>query len=455
MTDAINYCYLISSVLFIIGLKKLSSPKSARFGNFLSSLGMLLGIIITLFNKEIISYSAIIICIIIGSLIGLIVSKKVQMTSMPEMVAILNGAGGGASLLVGFTVFINGNIDTFNAFTIFLAILIGGVTFSGSIIAWGKLSGKVKFIPSKSILFPTQKIINLILLLLIITSGIFITISPASAYNVVIFTIIASLVLGILSVIPIGGADMPVVISLLNSYSGLAGCAAGFVIENILLIVAGALVGASGIILTIIMCKSMNRSLINVLFSGFGSKKSSSKSFENQHFNTATVQDLYYVLEAAKNVVIVPGYGMAVAGAQHSVKELSKLLEKNGTDVKFAIHPVAGRMPGHMNVLLAEADVPYDELFELDEINPSMENVDVCLIIGANDVVNTSARDDKNSPIYGMPIIEADRAKNVYIFKRSMKPGFAGIENPLFYKPNASLVFGDAKASLQALISEF
>ncbi|NGX53080.1 MAG: NAD(P) transhydrogenase subunit beta [Candidatus Anoxychlamydiales bacterium] len=450
---SINFSYLISAIFFVFGLKLLGSPSSAQKGNLISAIGMLIAILATLISKQIIDYTWIIVGIIVGSLIGVIAAKKVLMTSMPQMVALLNGLGGLASLLVGWAIFYNNfQVDGFTASTIFLSILIGGITFTGSMIAYAKLT--YKFI-SKPILYSGQMIINSIVLIAIIVLGIIFSIYPATSYDFLIYIIIGSLILGILSVIPIGGADMPVVISLLNSYSGLAACASGFVIKNNVLIVSGALVGASGIILTTIMCKAMNRSITNVLFSGFGAVKAKAKEGEKKEAKSLSAKDAYFVLEAAQSVVIVPGYGLAVANAQHVVKELSDLLEENGTDVKFAIHPVAGRMPGHMNVLLAEADVSYDKLVEMDDINRTIDTVDVCMVIGANDVVNTSARDDKDSPIFGMPIIEVDKAKNVFILKRSMASGFAGIDNPLFYKENSSMIFGDAKKTISQIVEEF
>jgi len=449
----INFSYLIASIFFIFGLKLLSSLKKAKLGNFISAIGMLIAIIATLISKQIIDYTWIIIGITIGTIIGIISAKKVLMTNMPQMVAILNGFGGLASLLVGWSVYYNKfDIDSFSASTIFLSILIGGITFTGSVIAWAKLSEKIS---GKSLLFTGQMFINSAVFLTLIILGIIFSIYPATNYSLLIFIIIGSCLLGIFSVLPIGGADMPVVISLLNSYSGLAACCAGFVIQNNVLIVSGALVGASGIILTSIMCKAMNRPLSNVLFSGFGTIKISTEKKENKEAKSITPEDAYYVLEAAKSIVIVPGYGLAVAGAQHIVKELTALLEKNDANVKFAIHPVAGRMPGHMNVLLAEADISYDKLIEMDDINRIIDTIDICLVVGANDVVNISARDDKSSPLYGMPIIEVDKAKNVFVLKRSMASGFAGIDNPLFYKENTSMIFGDAKKTLTQIIDQF
>ncbi len=450
--NLINFSYLIASCLFIFGLKLLSSPKTARRGNFISAIGMLLAVTVTLLYQGIIDYKVIAAGLLIGSFIGVYSARKVEMTKMPEMVALLNGFGGLSSLLVGWAANITEPFSYLSNSTIFLSILIGGITFTGSIIAWAKLSEKL---PGRPLIFSFQKIINFALVVSLIACGVFFTIFEVNA-SYLYATIAGSLLLGILLVIPIGGADMPVVISLLNSYSGLAACAAGFVIKNNILIVSGALVGASGIILTSIMCKAMNRSLKNVLFSGFGSAKTSKgSSQELGEVKSMTSQDAYHVLEAAKSIVIVPGYGLAVAQAQHIVKEFSELLQKNGAEVKYAIHSVAGRMPGHMNVLLAEAGVSYDLLAETDDVNPIMNSVDVCLVIGANDVVNPAAIEDKDSVIYGMPIIEAHHAKNVFILKRSMGSGFAGIVNPLFYKDNSTMIFGDAKKTLQELVSEF
>jgi NAD(P) transhydrogenase subunit beta len=368
---------------------------------------------------------------------------------MPEMVALFNGFGGMASLLVGWAA-LSPEAGTFTLVTIILSILIGGMTFTGSLIAYGKLS---ETIGSGAVQFSGQQVVNSLIVLGILGGSVMFCMNPGN--DLWLFVVIGlALVFGIMAVIPIGGADMPVVISLLNSYSGLAACAAGFAVDNNILIVAGALVGASGIILTQIMCKAMNRSLSNVLFSGFGSGKQDTTEVEGE-IKPISVDDAYYVLEAASNVAIIPGYGMAVAQAQHVVKELTELLEQNGAEVNFGIHPVAGRMPGHMNVLLAEADVPYDQLLEMDDINPRMENVDVAIVIGANDVVNPAARENEGSPIYGMPVINVDNARTVFVLKRSMASGFAGIENPLFYKDNTRMLFGDAKESIGGLIREF
>jgi len=449
----VNVAYIAASILFIVGLKMLGSPDTARRGNLLSSTGMLLAILVTLADQSIIDFTWILVGLISGGIIGYLAATRVQMTSMPEMVAIFNGFGGIASLLVGSAEFIRGSDYLF---PIFLTVLIGGVTFTGSLVAYGKLS---EILGGRPTLYKGQQIVNSILLLLIAATGIemiFLQQIFIASETLLILCGLA-MVLGILFVIPIGGADMPVVIALLNSFSGLAACAAGFVIENNVLIVAGALVGASGLILTNIMCKAMNRSLANVLFSGFGSvsEDTSSSSVEQGEVKPISSSDAYLILEAASSVLIVPGYGMAVAQAQHAVRELGELLESNGAEVKYAIHPVAGRMPGHMNVLLAEANVSYDVLVEPDDVNPIMETVDVCMVIGANDVVNPDAKDNEGSPIYGMPIIEVDNSKTVFILKRSMASGFAGIQNPLFFKQNSRMLFGDAKETVSELVAEF
>ena len=446
----IHIAYLVSATLFIYGLKELGSPATARRGNLISSVGMFIAVVVTLFDKNIIEFQWVILGIVIGAIVGAIAARIVAMTQMPEMVAIFNGFGGLASLLVGWAALFGERISAFIAVTIFLSILIGGVTFTGSIVAWGKLSEKMT---SRAIIFNGQKIVNAVLMLAIIVFGVLFCIEPTN-FNYLYAVIALSFVFGVMFVIPIGGGDMPVVISLLNSYSGLAACAAGFAVDNILLIVAGSLVGASGIILTNIMCKAMNRSLSNVLFSGFGSAKSSAAQIEGT-VKPIVAEDAFYILEAASSVLVVPGYGMAVAQAQHVVKELQQLLEKNDTEVVYGVHPVAGRMPGHMNVLLAEADVSYDVLMEMDEVNPRMEHFDVAIVIGANDVVNPAAREDETSPLFGMPIINTDFAKTVFVLKRSMASGFAGVENPLFFKENTRMLFGDAKQSISQIVREF
>jgi len=448
----INFAYVISAALFIFGLKMLSSPATARRGNLVSAVGMLIAIVITLLAQGL-DFKWILIGVVIGSAIGLVTALKVEMTAMPEMVALFNGFGGIASLLLAWSEYHqHPELSIFIGIVASLTAFIGGVTFSGSMVAFGKLSEKI---PSKAVVFSGQHLINGAILVVALLATALFAANAQSLYWVFILIVIISLIFGVTSVIPIGGADMPVVISLLNSYSGLAACAAGFVISNNILIVAGALVGASGIILTKIMCKAMNRSLANVLFSGFGAKTQAAGSGPQGEIRPASAEDVYYILEAADTVAFVPGYGLAVAQAQHVTRELGDLLEANGTEVMYAIHPVAGRMPGHMNVLLAEANVPYDQLIEMDDINPRMDAVDVCVVIGANDVVNPAALNDKGSSIYGMPIIETFRAKTVIVLKRSMNPGFAGIQNALFFGENTRMYFGDAKASIQALISEF
>jgi len=449
-----NLAYIVSAILFIFGLKMLGSPATARKGNGLSAVGMLIAVVAGLTDQGIVSYEFIVIGLIVGALLGSVSARLVEMTSMPEMVALFNGSGGAASLLVGWAALYGGGdaapVSTFIAVTVILAILIGGVTVTGSLLAYGKLSERIG---SGAIVFTGQRVVNSLLLAGLIGSSVMLAMDPSPDSTWFYAVLVLSLLLGVMAVIPIGGADMPVVISLLNSYSGIAACAAGFAIGNNILIVAGALVGASGMILTNIMCKAMNRSLSNVLFSGFGAVKQG-KAIEGE-VKPISVQDAYYILEAAGNVCFVPGYGMAVAQAQHVVKELGELLEKNGCEVTYAIHPVAGRMPGHMNVLLAEADVPYEQLLEMDEINPRIEQVDVAIVIGANDVVNPSARNDPDSPIYGMPIINVDNAKTVFVLKRSMASGFSGVDNPLFFNENTRMLFGDAKTSIGGVVSEF
>lgn len=453
MTFLAELIYIIAAVLFVVGLKRMNKPATARRGNLMSSVGMFLAIVGTLIHFQVLAPEYIVIGMIIGSAVGIILARVVKMTEMPQMVALLNGYGGLASLLVGWAEYHkNPSADLYTAVTTFLTVVVGGLTFSGSVIAWAKLK---EVMTGKPILFPGQQIVNAAVLLSVVLGGIIFSIDPANNYPIFIGLMAIGLILGVTSVIPIGGADMPVVISLLNSYSGIAGCLAGFVIQNTVLIVTGSLVGASGIILTNIMCKAMNRSLANVLFSGFGSVTTQGKSEKKGEVKSLTAQDAYMVLESSGSVVFVPGYGLAVAQAQHACHELAALLQKNGTEVTFAIHPVAGRMPGHMNVLLAEANVSYDLLKEMDDVNPTIEQVDVAIVIGANDVVNPAAREDKTSPIYGMPIINVDKAKNVIVMKRSMAAGFAGIDNPLFYNENTKMLFGDAKAVLQELVSEF
>ncbi len=453
----VNLVYILASVLFIFGLKMLGSAETAKKGNLVSAIGMLIAVVVTLLDQNIVDYTWILIGITLGTVIGATAALRVKMTAMPEMVAIFNGFGGIASLLVGSSEYLVSDSSFSILIPIYLTVVIGGITFTGSFIAYSKLSGVITGNP---ILYKGQQWVNAILVLILLYLGIEMVASQdwllVEDWQLISSIIALAFLLGVLLVIPIGGADMPVVIALLNSYSGLAACAAGFVIQNNVLIVAGALVGASGLILTNIMCKAMNRSLANVLFSGFGSVTASSSSSEEQgEVRPITTEDAFLILEAASSVAIVPGYGMAVAQAQHAVRELGELLEANGTDVQYVIHPVAGRMPGHMNVLLAEANVSYDQLNEPDDVNPIIETIGVCIVIGANDVVNPAARDNPESPIYGMPINEVDRAVTTFVLKRSMASGFAGIENPLFFKTNTRMLFGDAKDSITALVSEF
>ncbi|HAQ49174.1 MAG: NAD(P)(+) transhydrogenase (Re/Si-specific) subunit beta [Glaciecola sp.] len=449
-TIFINIIYVISAALFIYGLKLLGHPSTARKGNRLSAIAMLIAIIVTLLDQHIVSYSWIIISVLAGSAVGVYVSKKVEMTGMPELVSLFNGVGGLASAAVAIAAMVGSDLTSGLATISVIALIIGAVTFSGSLIAWGKLSERIS---GKPIVFNQQAIANYALIGVTILFSALYVIYPSS--TLFICAVIAlALAIGVMVVLPIGGADMPVVISLLNSYSGLAACAAGFALENNLLIVAGALVGASGIILTNIMCKAMNRSLVNVLTSGFQEVVSMDIVVEGE-IKPISADDAFYVLEAAQSILVIPGYGMAVAQAQHAMKELQELLESNDAEVVYGIHPVAGRMPGHMNVLLAEADVSYDLLLEMDEVNQRMENFDVAIVIGANDVVNPAARELKGSPIYGMPVINADLAKNVFVIKRSMSSGFAGVDNPLFFKDNTRMIFGDAKEVLNNIVRQF
>lgn len=465
----VDFVYIIASALFVIGIKMLGSADTARKGNLLSSLGMLLAVCITLIDDGL-DLKWIAVGISVGSLIGVLAARLVKMTSMPEMVALFNGFGGLASLLVAWSEWTKINAlgassyfgsaaapASFTLTVVAIAALIGGITFTGSIQAWGKLSG---LMGSKAVLLPGQRFFSAATMALIVLAAalfggaIELQLDPQQMQMLFYGIALLALVAGILLVIPIGGGDMPVVIALLNSLSGLAAAAAGFVILNTVLIVAGCLVGCSGLILTVIMCKAMNRNLSNVLFSGFGATTGSKSSEVEGEMKAASVEDAYYVLEAASSVVIIPGYGMAVAQAQHVVKELAEILEENGTEVRFAIHPVAGRMPGHMNVLLAEADVPYEQLCEMDDINPLMPTVDVAIVIGANDVVNPAAADDPNSPIYGMPIINAHHANTVYALKRGQGAGFSGLVNKLYFLDKTRMLYGDAKATVSALVSQ-
>jgi len=449
--------YLVAAVLFVIGLKRLSSPVTARPGNLLSGVGMLLAIVVTLFERGIISFETIAAGMLVGSALGWWMARSVKMTSMPQMVALLNGFGGGSSLLVGGAEFLKaeftGSTPALDvAVTTQLSLLVGAVTLSGSLIAWAKLE---EVMTGKPITFPMQKAVNALTFVVIAGLATYQVATPAQVLWPFYAVIALSLLLGVLLVIPIGGADMPVVISLLNSYSGIAAAMTGFVIHNNLLIIAGALVGSSGIILSQIMCKAMNRSLANVLFGAFGGGTAGgTRSAEGLTVRQVSVEDAAVQLGYAQFVIVVPGYGLAVAQAQHAVRELADLIEKRGGEVKYAIHPVAGRMPGHMNVLLAEANVDYAKLSEMEQINDEFHRADVALVIGANDVVNPAARTDTSSPIYGMPILNADLAKSTIVLKRGMSAGFAGIENDLFYNANTAMLFGDAKQTLTRLVTE-
>jgi len=460
MTDAlIKLFYLLAAVMFIFGLKRLSSPATARSGNWLASLGMLIAIVVTLVFTEILSWREILIGMIVGSLVGAIFARTVKMTAMPQMVGLLNGFGGGASALVASAEYFRymsagGEIPINFGVAIQLSILVGTLTFTGSLVAVGKLQ---ELVTGKAVTYPLQKTLNALILVGTIGLAVWLMIepdNPMALYGV----LIGAGLLGITSVIPIGGADMPVVISLLNSYSGIAAAMTGFVINNEGLIISGALVGASGLILTNIMCRAMNRSLANVLFGAFGATVAEiggpDGSPGDLTVRSLTHEDAATMLAYARQVVFTPGYGLAVAQAQHEVRELADMLQDKGVQVKYAIHPVAGRMPGHMNVLLAEADVPYDQLYDMDQINPEFPQTDVSVVIGANDVVNPVARHDKSSPLYGMPILDVDKAAHCIVMKRSMRPGFAGVDNELFYQEKTSMLFGDAKDSFKKLIEE-
>lgn len=459
MNVIIQISYLVASILFIAGIKMLGRTKSARKGNVISATGMFIAILATVVQVEAISLIDILICVIIGSAIGLTIAFKVQMTKVPEMVALFNGFGGLASLAVALSDFWlntqerNLDVDMVTGISVALSVLIGGITFTGSIVAFMKLAGKIS---GRAIMFTGQHLLNLILLILSVAVTVF-ALTDFSNPNYMIILGVLSLILGVLVVIPIGGADMPVVISLLNSYSGMAACATGFVLNNNVLIVSGALVGASGIILTQIMCKAMNRSLANVLLGGFGQTSAGGGAQDSGSdivVKEVGVEEAAQIFDSVSSLIIVPGYGMAVAQAQHTIRELSELCEKNGVNVRFAIHPVAGRMPGHMNVLLAEANISYDKLIEMDEINDDFGNTDLVFVVGANDVVNPAAKTNPNSPIFGMPVLNVEKAQTVIVSKRSMGKGYAGIENELFGADNCLMLFGDAKQTITKLVGE-
>ncbi len=455
--NIVNLGYIIAAMFFIIGLKRLSSPGTARNGNRLASVGMLIAVLVTVLGNNILGWEWIITSILIASVIGFFSARKIQMTAMPQLVAIFNGLGGSASGLIAAgelynLIEANSEIAKDTTVTIMISTIIGSLTLTGSLIAFGKLQ---EIMPTRPLLLPARNILNIILILALIFSAIWLVIEPS--YTPFIIAAIIALILGILIVIPIGGADMPVVIALLNSYSGIAGSATGFVLENNILIISGSLVGASGLILTRIMTKAMNRSLANVMLGGFGVEDGTGGGGgeeETRPVKSIQPDDAATILGYSESVIIVPGYGLAVAQAQHQVRELADILKNRGISVKYAIHPVAGRMPGHMNVLLAEANVPYDELKDLDEINSEFQRTDVAIVIGANDVTNPTARTDTSSPIYGMPILNVDQAQSVIMMKRSMSSGFAGVQNELFFLDKTMMLFGDAKDSVENIVKE-
>lgn len=442
----VDIAYLIAASLFVLGIKGLTKPKTAVRGNQMAAAGMLIACVVTLLHKNVLSYEVIIAGVLIGGIVGAIMAVKVQMTSMPQMIALLNGFGGGASFAVASAEFFKGVSGPVEVISTGAAILIGAVTLTGSLVAFAKLQ---ELIDGQPIGFPGMKVVNALLLVGSIVGIGYLVIEPGNE-QVFWALAVAAALLGLLLVLPIGGADMPVVIALLNSYSGVAASAAGFVMGNSALIITGSLVGASGLILTQIMCKAMNRSLTNVLFGVMaeaGEKIDADEIYQGK-VKSSSSDEIAMILETAQRVVIVPGFGMAMAQAQHAVRDLADVLEQRGVDVEYAIHPVAGRMPGHMNVLLAEAEVSYDKLKDMDTINPTFEQTDVAIVIGANDVTNPMAREDKGSPIYGMPILNVDKAKTVVVVKRSLSAGFAGLPNPLFAKDNTLMLFGDGKKAI-------
>jgi len=448
--------YLVSAVLFVLSLKGLTHPSTARRGNYYGMAGMAIAIVATLLGTEVQSYGFIVAGVLAGAVIGAFLAARVAMTDMPQLVAALHSFVGMAAVLVAVGTFLNrqaaGTLNAVLMGELSAGIVIGAITFTGSVVAFAKLQGLVSGAPVR---FAGQHALNAAIAL--VTIGLAVHFAMTGSVISLIAMTLLSFVLGFTLIIPIGGADMPVIISMLNSYSGWAAAATGFTLGNNLLIIVGALVGFSGAILSYIMCKAMNRSIINVVFGGFGNESGAAESAgavaAQKGVKSAAVEDAVYWMEDANRVIIIPGYGMAVAQAQHALKEMMELLEERGVEVKFAIHPVAGRMPGHMNVLLAEADIPYDHVLEMDEINPEFASTDVALVVGANDVVNPAARTDKSSPIYGMPILDAGRARQVYFLKRSMRPGYSGVDNLLFYQDNTSLVFGDAKDTIEGMVT--
>jgi H+-translocating NAD(P) transhydrogenase subunit beta len=455
--NASNLLYLVTIVTFILALRFLSSPRRARLGNWLGAAGMAVAIVVTLAREGLEGYGLMAIAMAIGAVVGAVGARRVKMTAMPQMVALFNGVGGGAAALIALAEFHNlapepGRVGGDETVAILLSALIGSVSFAGSMVAFAKLQDLVS---GRPIVYPGQKLGNSLLLGLAVVLGVAIVFGPQKEWLLTL-VVVGALAFGVLFVLPIGGADMPVVISLLNACTGLAAAATGFVLHVNVLIVSGALVGASGTLLTILMGRAMNRSLANVLFGAFGqvaAGAAGADAADGRSVRSTTAEDVAVMLAYARRVVFVPGYGLAVAQAQHDVRALADLLEERGVEVKYGIHPVAGRMPGHMNVLLAEANVPYDQLYEMERINPELPQTDVAVILGANDVVNPAAREDPGSPIYGMPIIEVDRAGTVVVVKRSMSPGFAGIDNPLFYDAKTAMLFADAKHALETLIA--
>ena len=456
--NVINVAYLVAAALLILGIKQLSSPRTARSGNVVAAVGMAIALLFTLLDDDIDSYWLIAAGVAVGTVAGAVSARRVRMTAMPQMVALFNGVGGGAAALIAAAEFHRltpepGHVVEDAMGAILFSALIGSISFSGSLVAFAKLQ---ELLPGRPLVFRGQQVVNGLLFAALVAVGIAAGATEGGAWAVVLLA--GALLFGVLLVLPIGGADMPVVISLLNAFTGLAAASAGFVLENTALIIGGTLVGASGTLLTILMGRAMNRSLANVLFGAFGAVApaaagTAAGSTDGKSYREVTAEDCAVMLAYASRVVIVPGYGLAVAQAQHGVRELADLLERRGVDVKYGIHPVAGRMPGHMNVLLAEANVPYPQLYDMEDVNPELPRTDVALVIGANDVTNPAARDNPESPLYGMPILNVDQAANVVVLKRSMSPGFAGIDNDLFYRPNTAMLFGDAKSSVEKLVA--
>jgi proton-translocating NAD(P)+ transhydrogenase subunit beta len=446
----VNYIYIISAALFILSLKWMNSPATARRGVFAGETGMLLAVVGTLLAHDVFNWQWILAAFLIGTAVGVPIAYILPMTAVPQRTAMSHACGALAAALVGTAEFYREPPHGFVAVALILETLLGFLTFTGSLMAMGKLQ---EILPSRPITYRNQNLINFTLFAIAVGIGVRLIFVPGDTFLFPVFAGLA-LLFGVLLIIPIGGADMPTVIALLNSYAGLSACAMGFALDNKLLVIAGALDGSSGLILSIIMCKAMNRSFANVLFGAFGQVQAAKSHAEQRSVRSASPEEASSVLEAASSVIIVPGYGLAVAQAQHKIRELFDSLTRRGVDVKFAIHPVAGRMPGHMNVLLAEADIPYDRLFEMDDINSEFAQCDVALIIGANDVTNPAARSDNSSPIYGMPILDVDKARTVMVIKRSMSPGFAGIDNELYYMDKTLMLFGDAKAFVSEILKE-